>query len=93
MMRFSFSYYLVGLSVVFLCVMTSPGLALEPDEILVLPTEMPPEVSDWQNIICKKDLLKDLLQKQETLTIALRDKNNDTEKKQTQLKNELSRSC
>jgi len=36
----------------------------------------------------EKDLLKDLLQKQKTLIIALRDKNNDTEKKQTQLKNE-----
>jgi len=157
MMRFNVSYYLVGFSVVLLCVMTSPCLALEPDEILVLanrnaaksvglakyymqkrkiPGEnliqlwvtdketcsrgdyekkvaapvrrrleqkaekwrirclvimygLPLKVAPSDLTAAEKDLLKDLLQKQETLTIELRDKNNDTEKKQTQLKNEL----
>ncbi len=56
---------------------------------LVIMYGLPLKVAPSDLTAAEKDLLKNLLQKQGTLTIELRDKNNDTEKKQTQLKNEL----
>ena len=56
---------------------------------LVIMYGLPLKVVPPDLTAAEKDLLKDLLQKQETLKIELRYKNNDTEKKQIQLKNEL----